>query len=234
MVVMPILFRFVRAIAAGGGFSFFRRSLVGCGLFSILLLSACGKKEQEAATAAVPPPPPSNTTKMLTEPPPPGATDASFLPHKIEKVTEFPQSLAAIAPGASKPEVRAPEQNPAALVHVEKGKSQSGAEVALPRTWDGTVLVPDRLKMARAFSTDVSLPRIEAHPLTDGNLQVWVRIKNDVQQSRLSQVACIFRDLKGSQDKTDFVSVDIPPSAFVDVYFISPVADVSAYTILVR
>jgi hypothetical protein len=104
----------------------------------------------------------------------------------------------------------------------------------MERDWGGLILVPDNVQLSRAFSTTVSLARIEAHPLEDGRLRVWMRIVNETDDALSIRVNCSF---SGSQNQLGGVSRDnltLPEGASLDTTFISPFRDVKAYTILVK
>lgn len=102
------------------------------------------------------------------------------------------------------------------------------------KDWQGMVLVPDEAQMSKAYSSDVSLVRIEAHPLNNNRLRVWARVRNETPRLLKARVACNFNSTSEESEKTDFVYVEIPRSQAVDVYFVSPVPMVKAYTILVK
>lgn len=116
-----------------------------------------------------------------------------------------------------------------AELHVEYLDAQGSK-----RDWGGIILVPDPKKLSRAFTTQVRLARIEAHPLNDGHLRVWVRVLNITDKEISSEIACNFRSLGREADSTDFIPVAIPPNAFVDSFFISPLPEVATYTVLVK
>ena len=58
------------------------------------------------------------------------------------------------------------------------------------------VLVPNMKLMSKAYSSSVSLPRVEAHPLQNNRIRVWARQNESGGPLRL-QVACVFR-IEGS------------------------------------
>jgi hypothetical protein len=89
--------------------------------------------------------------------------------------------------------------------------------------------------LATAHTSKVRIPRIEAHPLDDGNVRIWARIQNPSSRSIEVGVACTFRfagQIAGVS--RGFLEVIIPPSGYYDADFLSPRAGVETYTILVR
>jgi hypothetical protein len=102
------------------------------------------------------------------------------------------------------------------------------------RDWGGLILVPDSVQLSRAFSTTVSLARIEAHPLEDGRLRVWTRIVNETDESLRVRVSCSFSGMRGQMSGVNQEQLTLPYGASIDTTFISPFNDVKGYTILVK
>ncbi|WP_309400542.1 hypothetical protein [Cerasicoccus maritimus] len=160
------------------------------------------------------------------------------MPHTIDTATEFPAALASISIGSQKPELRGSEVGHT-VVRVEKAPAiaKSGQPMAknqLEQDWDGTVLIPSGTQMSHARSDNVDFGRIEAHPLADGSLRVWVRVKNVTHTDLITRMACNFQSASNERIKTSFATTTIPADDAVDVYFMSPMPNVVSYTILVR
>lgn len=102
------------------------------------------------------------------------------------------------------------------------------------KDWEGTVLVPNEALLSKAYSSEVSLARIEAHPLSNNHLRVWARVKNETADHLNARVACNFRSTSDEAAITRFIPVRIPVEEAVDVYFVSPMDAVKAYTVLVK
>ncbi len=102
------------------------------------------------------------------------------------------------------------------------------------RDWEGVVLVPDNVKLARAYTTHVAFSRIEAHPLEDGRIRVWSRIENLTGRTMDFQTACEFRFLERRAVLTGFRSITIPEGSAVDVSYESMDSGVNAYTLMVN
>jgi len=160
--------------------------------------------------------------------------------HKVEDTTEFPSSVDSLARGAPAPEVRVPEKEATNVIRVEpvpkvrRDSEKKPVEKPIEKDWDGTVLVASNADVSQAFTTDVSLKRIEAHPLQNGALRVWVRVQNETDKDLNSRVACNFKSVSEDQLKATFLPVEIPAGEAIDVYFMSPTDNVIAYTVLVR
>jgi hypothetical protein len=103
------------------------------------------------------------------------------------------------------------------------------------RDWTGLVLVPISASLSKAYTTEVRLLKVEAHPLNDGRVRVWTRIHNVGNRTMPGQVACAFR-MRGLPIPTSpyFYELQVPAHGFRDVFFISPDGELTAYTVLVR
>ncbi|WP_309386124.1 hypothetical protein [Cerasicoccus frondis] len=160
------------------------------------------------------------------------------MPHTVDVATEFPAALESVQIGSRKPELRGVEAGHN-VVRVEKAPAiskpgQATTPKDLERDWDGTVLIPAGTQMSHAHTDNVEFGRIEAHPLADGSLRVWVRVKNIVDRDLEIRIACNFQSVTQEQMKTAFVSTEIPVGDAIDVYFMSPMPNVISYTILAR
>jgi hypothetical protein len=115
---------------------------------------------------------------------------------------------------------------------------ESNAPTTVPdeaRTWRGAVLVPKNMLLATAHTTLVRIPRIEAHPLADGNVRIWARIQNPANSTIKVGTACTFR-FAGQKAGVSrgFLEVEIPGGGYYDADFLSPHSGVETYTILVK
>lgn len=108
-------------------------------------------------------------------------------------------------------------------------------EIVFERDWGGVVLVPDRMKLAKAYTSDVRLARIEAHPIDGEHLRVWARIQNVTADAMSAEIGCEFRFAQnGSGGRAQFESIRIPPGGFVEKQFVSPQDRVASYTLMVK
>jgi len=203
---------------------------------SLFFFAACKPKSKEEIRAELPGKF-TEATANLTEPTEEAADKVII--HKKEDATEFPAAIPSLTRGAPAPEVK--EEEPVAnVVRVEPvPKIRRDAEIKpstkeIEKDWDGTVLVAKNADVSQAFTTDVELRRIEAHPLQNGALRVWVRVKNVTDKDLDSKVACNFKSTSEEQLKATFLPVKIPAGEAIDVYFMSPTPNVIAYTVLVR
>src|SRR5258708_16407446 len=233
--------------------------LVFGGAYLLTLFAGCAKKagpaspptpprmQKEAVSPApLPPPTPETVVERLTQ-----AKDPDILPHKIDDKTEFPESLASLAPEAKPPtvvpppseivvkEVKGKDAPPEHVRPPSKGLTSDGStSELLMKDWTGIVLVPvDITKVAKAHTVRVTLNRIETHPLATGQVRVWTRIKNIDPEADLSaEVACSFRTVeKSDEDQAKFYKLIIPRRDFSDVFFVSPAGmNLNEYTILIR
>lgn len=176
----------------------------------------------------------------------------STLPHTVDSATEFQSAINSLAEGVDQPEVRTTQEGKVDLtvVRVEKSDATGSGQISVTRDseasaglpadksieqdWYGVVLLPDRTKMSKAYTTDVALERIEAHPLTDDRLRVWVRVANRTNGPMAASIACNFSNAERKTEKTDFVPIKIAKGESIDAYFMSPMTGVTSYTILVR
>lgn len=194
------------------------------------LLAACGGGEKEPEEL-------SPAANRLVAP----AVEAKdTLPHKVDSATEFPAAMDSLAKGSHKPKLRSTSEatnvvRVEAVPAIQKGPAPAAApSKPIEQDWDGTVLIPEGTQMSQAFTTDVKLTRIEAHPLTNNALRVWVRVQNITAAPLETRVACNFKSSSSEDKKTAFIPVTIAPEEAVDVYFMSPMPNVTNYTVLVR
>lgn len=204
---------------------------------------------------------PEATVNRLTNPPAP-----EVKPHKQEAATRFPEAMpslgekpmatptvatepvAHVAPPVAEaaktaePAPAAPAPTPVAPAVVftapAKGLTADGSTAELKeRDWTGVVLVPLDIVSSSAYTVQVMLEHVEAHPLTDGSVRVWLRLRNRLDKPIYTEVGCSFRTHERPDgDSTPFYGLDIAPSGFSDVFFISPKGrqNLDNYTVLVR
>lgn len=164
----------------------------------------------------------------LTEPGPDG------LKHEVVEATGFPQALASLQTGAASPTVEQPQnynsQPPT------RGLTADGASAELvERDWTGVVLVPVIAQVSKAHTASVRLTSIEAHPLKDGRVRIWTRVRNVTTGPIQVSVACTFAMQNVSGETSPrFYSVSVPVGDYRDVFFVSPAGELSKYTVLVR
>lgn len=161
------------------------------------------------------------------------------MPHKEDTATEFLGALESFS-GRGSPDYR-DTGNGVSIVRVEQapvitkpGQPLTASNKPIEKDWDGTILIPDGTQMSHAHTTDVAFRRIEAHPLKDGSLRVWVRIENLTNHDLNTRVACNFKSASNEALKTAFIPTVIPAHEAIDAYFMSPMTNVVSYTILVR
>jgi hypothetical protein len=162
------------------------------------------------------------------------------IPHKQEKVTVFPASVDYLTPRTRAPKVRVEENigkgevAPPHRIHL-KGVDDAPPPGFETKNWSGIVLVPEVARVSKAYTSAVHLSRVEAHPLKDGKLNVWVRMHNRTLQPVLVEKDCLFR-VSGERihNRLGFESIRIPEQGYVDVMFVSPLKTIEEYTILVR
>lgn len=186
--------------------------------------------EAQAAPAApvVVAPEVTEVVAQLTEP------EDGSKQHQVVEATGFPQAMASLQPGAVAPGVDKPvnygSQPPT------RGLTGDGATAELvERDWVGLVLVPVNADFAKAFTSLVRLTSIEAHPLTDGRVRTWMRVRNVVDYPVQVGVACRFQ-LKDQSEATParYYSLSIPVGEYRDVFFVSPKGSLTSYTVLVK
>lgn len=188
------------------------------------------KSAEFAATSFAPPKLSAETTALiarLTQ-----SSDAETLPHEVADTTAFPSALNSLQLGAPPPKT---ERSPSSYNAPPRGLTADGNSTALiDRDWTGLVLVPISTSLSKAYTSDVQLVKVEAHPLSDGRVRVWTRVHNVGKGSLPADIACEFR-MKGSQASSPyFYQFEVPGDDYRDVFFVSPDGQLSSYTVLVR
>lgn len=161
------------------------------------------------------------------------ASAPGTLPHEVAESTSFPGAMASLQPGATAPKLEVSE--PVGNQPPVKGLTADGNTTQLvERDWTGLVLVPISTSLSKAYTSDVRLTKVEAHPLNDGRVRIWTRVHNVGAAQLPAEIACEFR-MKGSQASSPyFYQLDVPGDGYRDVFFVSPDGTLNSYTVLVR
>lgn len=183
--------------------------------------------------AAIPQPPPKltpETEAVIYRFTHPGSGTTA---HQLADTTGFPSALASLQSGASAPKI---ENLGNVNLPPPKGLTADGNSTELvERDWTGLVLVPVNAALSKAYTTQIRLLKVEAHPLHDGRLRIWARIRNLSDRALPAEIACSFR-MRGetSTNSPYFYQLQVPSGDYRDVFFVSPDGELSAYTVLVR
>lgn len=161
----------------------------------------------------------------------PAGSDA--LPHEVADTSSFPEAMASLQPGAAAPKFETIDMRSEAP---PEGLTADGNSTQLiVRDWTGLVLVPISTSLSMAHTSAVRLLKVEAHPLTDGRVRVWIRVQNISRRNFTSEVACEFRMRnEGPSSRPYFYELQVPARGYRDVFFVSPQGQLSTYTVLVR
>ncbi len=161
------------------------------------------------------------------------SSQSSALPHDLVDTTGFPEALASLAPGAA-----APKTEPVAprSLAPARGLTADGDSVALvERDWTGLVLIPINKSLSKAYTSSVRLLKVEAHPLNDGRIRVWIRLQNVGADQLPSEVACAFSMRDDARPVSpNFYELELPSREYRDVFFVSPAGELTTYTVLIR
>jgi hypothetical protein len=96
-------------------------------------------------------------------------------------------------------------------------------------------LVPINKSLSKAYTSEVRLLKVEAHPLKDGRIRVWIRMQNVGHKTLPSEIACSFSMRGDTQPMSpNFYELEVPGREYRDVFFVSPVGDLITYTVLIR
>jgi hypothetical protein len=153
--------------------------------------------------------------------------------HEVADTTGFPSALVSLQAGVAAPKV---ESLGNVSLPPPKGLTADGNSTELVvRDWTGLVLVPVNAALAKAYTSEVRLLKVEAHPLHDGRIRIWARVRNISNRTLPAEIACSFR-MRGETTPNSpyFYQLEVPPGAYRDVFFVSPDGELSAYTVLVR
>lgn len=162
------------------------------------------------------------------------AQDSGVLPHDLTDTTGFPKAIDSLVVGAAAPKIESGSQN---FLPPAKGLTAEGNAFELvERDWTGLVLQPLNAALSKAHTITVRIVRIEAHPLSDGRVRVWLRVKNIGSRELAFGIACAFR-MGGSltEPSPRFYDLTVPSEGLSDVFFVSPAGQaLQSYTVLVR
>lgn len=161
------------------------------------------------------------------------AESGALLHEKVDN-TGFPAAMATLEPGATAPGVDKPQNY--ANMPPTSGLTADGASAELvERDWSGVVLVPVIAQVSKAYTSGVRLTAIEAHPLKDGRVRIWTRVRNITGAPIAAEVACTFRMEKSTDMSLPrFYYLQVPAGEIRDVFFVSAPGELSNYTVLVR
>ncbi len=193
-----------------------------------------------------------------------GDIPEGVLPHDLDTATEFGDSFDHLKHGFQAPEYRetfTPEQGKvvSTLMHEASDTAEfewvdgpdanvtaapvsevielpadAAVELQIQRDWEGIVLVPNNVKLSRAYTSEVRLSRVEAHPIDGGRLRVWSRIQNLTDRAMRVETACEFRFAESRLVPSKFRPGYIPANGVLDVYFVSNQEGVDSYTLMVK
>jgi hypothetical protein len=141
--------------------------------------------------------------------------------------------MASLAPDALPPKI---EQVDSRGQPPPRGLTADGDSVSLvERDWTGLVLVPINKSLSKAYTSAVRLLKVEAHPLKDGRIRVWIRMQNVGQKKLPSEIACTFTMRGDVQPMSpNFYELEVPGREYRDVFFVSPLGELLNYTVLIR
>ena len=185
-----------------------------------------------AAPTALPPPPltpeVAELVVHLTD-----TDETDILAHNLVDTTGFPEALASLAPNARAPKV---EEIDTRLQPPPRGLTADGNSIGLiERDWTGLVLVPINKSLSKAYTSAVRLLKVEAHPLNDGRIRVWIRMQNIGSRQLPSEIACAFSMRDDMQPvSANFYELEVPSREYRDVFFVSPAGELTTYTVLIR
>jgi hypothetical protein len=189
---------------------------------------------------------PAPEVKQSMPPPPLSAAAAEFvarftqppggdaLPHQMADTSSFPAAEASLQQGAPAPKFEVTESG--RTQPPPEGLTADGNSTQLiVRDWTGLVLVPISTSLSTAHTSQVRLLKVEAHPLSDGRVRIWIRVQNIGRKEFTAEVACSFRMKSDSAVSSPyFYELDVAGRGYRDVFFISPDGQLSTYTVLVR
>jgi len=159
-------------------------------------------------------------------------SSSGALPHEVTTTTGFPSALNSLEPGAVAPQVDAIDVSGQPPI---RGLTADGNTTALfEKDWTGLVLVPINTALSKAYTSDVRLMKVEAHPLHDGRVRIWTRVHNIGNDNLPAEIACEFRMGNSQGNSPYFYPLVVPAKSFRDVFFVSPEGSLNAYTVLVR
>ena len=245
---MPIHHPVRRALCLRGAALLLFSVLVATVLAPALLLVGCNPDSDSAAKKKpgyvrperlpLPPPTPESIKRRLTNP-----TDG-IVPHVVAPASDFvrtgapttpdtPSASANPAAADTNPAPRRLRPRPAPELIPRSGVTISDGQID-ERDWSGITLVPKNLATSLVHTTKVAIQYIEVHPLADGSVRIWARLKNLQGHDDKVEVGCSFCTNETPDSTTPiFHQIALPPD-YVDIFFVSPKENINAYTFLVR
>jgi hypothetical protein len=218
----------------------------GCATAPVKRVAAAPATPAPVAPVTPPPPAPVEMPPAVVAPPAtmepevrvlvehftqPGNAEA--VAHDLVDTTRFPEALASLAPGAQAPKTYTSDSRSRPPT---RGLTADGDSTELiERDWTGLVLVPTDTAISTAHTTAVRLVKIEAHPLKEGQVRVWIRMQNLQSRALKTEIACAFQ-MQGAKPLASpwFYEIDLPERDYRDVFFVSPAGRLNTYTVLVR
>src|SRR4051812_14674522 len=136
-----------------------------------------------------------------------GSSDARQ--HELSETTDFPEAMSSLQAGAKAPKVDFVEDAKQPPI---KGLTADGNSTNLvERDWTGLVLVPISTSLSKAYTSEVRLLKVEAHPLSDGRVRIWTRVQNVAGRALPAQIACSFQMRgTGATSSPYFYPLDAP------------------------
>lgn len=184
-----------------------------------------------AAMVATPPPlskAAAETVEHLTQP-----VGGDALPHEKSDTSSFPEAAMSLQLDAVAPKFEFVDAR--SLPPVQGLTADGNSTTLIVRDWTGLVLVPISASLSKAHTSSVRLLKVEAHPLRDGRVRIWIRVQNVGRTALASDIACSFR-MQGytSMPSPNFYELQVPARSYRDVFFVSPEGQLNTYTVLVR
>ena len=140
--------------------------------------------------------------------------------HKKVKETQFEGAMDTLAPTAVAKPVLQPTLTQGSSRAPRKGLTIDGEEMRF-RDWTGVVLVPVDLTISKLHVLDVDIEHVEAHPLQDGSLRVWARVRNKTRGVIAAELGCYFHTHEHPDGPaTRFFPVSIEPNGIEDIFFV--------------
>lgn len=211
----------------------FATQIVLASLF--LLLGACSKEESKTASSRrsspavfAPPPTPIATVQRLT------AQAPEVRQHQISNETLFPKALDYLTEVAKNtPDIRPHVSKSLAPTRGLSPDAQNKTLVS--KDWVGVILRPLNTNADLLHTMQVELEAVEAHPLEDGSIRIWVRVRNRLDRPIRTEIGCSFKTLERPEPpRTKFFELNVEGQSTQDIFFVSPHENVMNYTILIR
>jgi hypothetical protein len=197
-----------------------------------LLLFGCAPRTATEPEEKLPPPTPGSVVERLTNPP------SGVVPHVIAASSNFVQPIVPDTPGNpetldNNPAPKRLRPRPAPELIPKSGLTIIDGEIT-EKDWTGTTLVPEDIGTSLVFTTKVAIQYIEVHPLRNGSVRIWARMKNLQGRDDKIEIGCSFRTFENPDSSSPrFYKVGLPKD-FIDIFFVSPKENINAYTFLVR